>query len=181
MSLPPHLAQVEIARREPDADFDAEKAHEILVERFARVAERIVAKGLLHKTPTQKEVKLTASRIRKQIEFEARIKSVQFFLDLWNEWREFYFDLPPMTLKNAGQITTVENCIVHAKRHGLHLGMLLGCIHRAYVGRKIRPHFNVILTHGEEIYEEQYDKLEADISERSYLESSMRRGYVSQA
>lgn len=126
-------------------------------------------------------MKLTAARIRKQIEFEQRVKSVQFFLDLWNEWREFYFDLPKITVKTTSQLTTIENCIAHAKDTGLHLGMLLGCIHRAYVGRKFKPNFNIILTHGEDIYEEQYDKLEADISEKSYAESAMRRGYVSQA
>lgn len=140
-----------------------------------------MARDLLHKTPTPKEMKATAKQIRQAIELEQRKKSVQFFLDHWNEWREFYLKLPPIGIKTSGQMTMIENCIAYANAHKLHLDVLIGCVHRAYVGRSRNPNFNIILTHGETIYDEQYEKHEAAVEKSSYEEAAMRRGYVGQA
>lgn len=156
---------IQCNRKEPPPGFDVEKASKRVRDKFNVLAERIVLKSWL-KNP--KHRKSTADRIKREVEFDARFVQTKEFVGLWNTWRLMYYGLDPISPKNNGQLTAIENAIAFAKEKGFDLNMLIACVHRGYKKRKYRPGFTVIVTEGEEYYGRFYDDVLADIDNRDY-------------
>jgi len=98
------------------------------------------------------------------MEFDARKEAMKNFMKLWNEWRDFYFHLPPLELKTAGQITAIEGAIDFCKQRGLDLNLVIACLHKSYEkSRTMRPAYHEIKTKGEERYHQYLDAVESDI------------------
>jgi hypothetical protein len=171
----PHLADISVARQEPGSDFDAKKAHREVLRQFALIAERAVTKDLLQAPKTKEQKKRAAKRIDDQIENEARRGAVAGFLDEWNRWRKFYFDLDPMEPKSKGQLTRIESAIQFCNEHKYHLPMLIACVMKSYEGGPFRPNFDAIVKRGEELYERNYDAVMADVDRAEYEETSSHR------
>ncbi len=165
----PHLAQVRVEREEP-REIDLEKAALEVKKRNAKLAEKIVVEGWL-KRPKPK--KSGVKKLRRQIEFEERVKQHEHFMVLWNKWRDFYFDLPPMKIKSAGQLTAIENIKKMAEQEGIPLTMLLGCAHKAYVWKKRNPNFTNVVFDGLDMYERFYEAVSQDIDRQAYMEDSL--------
>lgn len=146
-----------------------------MVERFSRLAEEIVAKNLI-KTPTEeKRVLRGEAGLRKQAEFQERLKSVKDFMKHWNFWRRFYFDLPPIEPKTSGQLTTIEKCIDFAKDNDMNLSVLIGVVHKGFEYRRFKPNYNSILLYGEELYEKFHSRVTADIDQKEYEKRALNR------
>jgi hypothetical protein len=117
----------------------------------------------------------SSKRIEDLIEDEARRKSIVGFMEEWNKWRDFYFDLPPMEPKTKGQLTAIENAIQFADQHQFRISLLIACVMRAYKGSSFRPNFHAIVRRGEELYEMNYDLVLADVDRDDYEQTSDMR------
>lgn len=170
----PHLAEIQIDRKEPVRGFDHEKAARQLVEQFRRIAERVVQKDLL-KRPNKDRRKAAEKRIRDSIETEERMKTVKEFVERWNYWREKYLSATPIQPKTKSQLTSIERAIQFAEEKEFDLNILIAVIHRTHQKRKFRPGFNAVVQYGEELYEKFYDDVIADIDRWTYEEDSYSR------
>lgn len=174
MLTSPHLVEIRIIRKEPGSTFNSKAAARILAEQFSVLAERIIAKGILKKPACPKNRKRAEDKIMDLVETDERLKTVKFFLESWNKWRDFYFDLPALEIKTKSQLTSVENAIAFINEHGLNMQLMIAAVHRAHRHRKFRPNFNTITHLGIECYDEHYDYVMADIDERNYVERASR-------
>jgi hypothetical protein len=146
-----------------------------VARRFAELAVSIVTKSIL-KAPVDPGKKSKAEiKIRKAVEFDERLKHVKSFMEQWNRWREFYLELPPVHLKNSGQITTIEKAIDFCEAHGFRLTMMIAVIHKAHQKRTMRPNFNSIVLYGEEHYAGMYDDVIADVDRADHERKSLER------
>lgn len=102
------------------------------------------------------------------IEKEERLKHVQDFMKVWNEYREMYLRLDPIQPKTKGHITAIENSIEYAQEKGLNLNILIACIHKMYEKRNVRPTYSDLYTYGEEAYDRYYDAVMRDIDREDY-------------
>jgi len=168
----PHLASIQIDRAEPSKNFDAEKSHLEVARRFDALAQKIVLRDNLKKRVDPKRSKKANEKIKKMVETDERMKFTKNFLNTWNHWREFYFQLPAIEVKTSGQVTLIENAIDFAKEKEMDLNILIACVHRAYQKRKFKPSFQEIITRGEEHYQ-LYDDVIADIEKDEYERKSM--------
>lgn len=107
------------------------------------------------------------------------MKTIQSFLVLWNEWREHYFDLGPVSPKNRGQLTAIENAIEFCNENNMNLSVLIGCVHRAYLKRTFRPNYTAVVLYGAELYDRFASKVEADMAKENQEEASGHHGSVS--
>lgn len=171
----PNLAQIRITRKDPGPDFDTETATRKLARRTQQFAALIVTKNLLRSVPSESRRKSAEKKIHDMIETEERMKTVRVFMESWNDWRNFYYDLPPMVIKNKSQLSTVESCIDFAYENRMDLSILIACVMKNYEKRNYRPNFNAILTYGEDAYKNLYDQVMADIDLREYEERSTQR------
>ena len=165
----PHYAQMFIERDEPELDVGSQKA--IVRKRFAALAERIVIKDDLKKV---KKKNIVYKKIRDLHETDVRERSIEDFLEIWNRWRRFYFDVKDMKAKTKTQITTIENIIEMPEQNKLNLNMLIATTHKAYEKRRFRPNFNAVLSYGLEYYEEFYEEIMADIDRRNYEDEALK-------
>jgi len=164
-----HLAEIEIERDEPD--IDPIKESKIILRRNALLAEKIVARNLLK--PRKKNPKVS-EKIRALLEFDQRLDSARVFVETWNYWRDFYFDVGPMSPKNKGQLTCIEKIIEMSQENNINLSILIGATHKAYVWRKIRPGFSEALSKGLEHYENLYDDVVSDLDKQEYEMGALR-------
>lgn len=167
----PHLASIEIGREEPSADFDVRRAKEIIRRRNSELAEKIVLKDLL-KAP--KASKKTDEKLRKMIEFDKRLDSTKRFMEKWNYWRYFYFNLAPIYPKNSVHLTCIENIIDISRENNIDLNLLIATVHRAFLTRKFKPSFQIVIAHGLEFYETFYDDVVCDVEKKEYERESIR-------
>lgn len=169
-----HLSSISINRIEPNQKFDFALAEKKLNKYFERSAERIVLADVI-KNPAKsvnKEKRIKA--IEESIEKDERFKTIKSFMESWNFWREFYFQLPPIQPKQKGQITAIENAIEFCETNEYDLHMMIGCIHFANLKKKFMPAYSAITTYGEEIYK-FHDRVLSDIDKADYQRSSMER------
>lgn len=169
-----HLSSISIARSEPDPKYNFAIREEKLEKYFARAAEKIVI-GDVIKNPLKsanKEKRIKA--IEESIEKDERFKTIKSFMESWNFWRGFYFDLPELQPKLKAQLTSIENAILFCEEQEYDLHMMIGCIHFASQKKKFMPAFSAITTYGEEIYK-YYDRVISDIDKSDYQQASMER------
>lgn len=169
-----HLSEISILRREPPKDFDTEKAERKLSIFFRESVLDIISKDILTAAPDPKRKKKAQKKIEESIETDERKKSVASFLEEWNEWRDFYLKAGPITLKTKGQLTLIEDAIEFCNVNKYKINMMVACVHRAYVGYKHNPNFDAVIRRGEELYEKNYDLVEADIDREEYQERALR-------
>ena len=170
----PHLAKISVNRSDPGQLFDADNASKQLARRFADLAEKIVQKDVLATPPTPKARRDADKKIRKMIETEERFKSVKGFMIEWNRWRAFYYDLGEIQPKNRGQLTSIEKAIAFCNTEDYNLTMMIGCIHKAYSWRTVRPSYSNIVSYGTDHYAKFYDEVLADIDRAEYQERAKR-------
>lgn len=170
-----HLCEISVLRREPPKDYDTEKAERKLSLYFRTTALEIISKDILMAAPDPKKKKKAQKKIEDMIETDARKRSVASFLLEWNEWREFYLKAGPIVLKTKGQLTLIEDAIEFCNVNKFKTNMMIACVHRAYVGYKHNPNFDAVVRRGEELYEKNYDLVEADIDRDEYQERALGR------
>lgn len=112
--------------------------------------------------------KKAEEKIRQLIEFDERMRNVKEFMNEWNRWRKFYFDLPPTMPKNKAHMTIIENSLTFATENNLNLPILLGTIHKAYQKRKFMPAYTEICAHGLAHYARYSDDVVADLDRAEY-------------
>lgn len=168
-----HLATFNINRSEPDSINS--KDCEYVKIKFSKLAEQIVLKSILKAPKDPRSKKALEKKIKGKIEFEERFKSVKSFMELWNKWRLFYFDLDPIEPKNSHQLTAIENAIEFAKDNDLDMNMLIGCVHCAFRKRRFKPNFTNLYDKGIDLYEKFYDKVLGDLDRDEYHDSSSKR------
>lgn len=159
----PHLVFISIERDEPGNEFIIERAEQKVKDKFSRIAARIVEKDLLNRPLTKGRAKKLKEKIEKEIETEERMKSVKGFMSLWNHWRDFYYNLPPMRVKTRGQLTSIENAIEFCNDEEFELSLMIACLHKAYMKRTMRPSYSNIVSYGADLYDRFYDSVMADI------------------
>jgi len=164
----PHLAEIDIERDEPA--IDPKREARIVSHRNAILAEQIVTKDLIRK---RKKTSKVSEKVRALLEFDERFKSARHFMELWNFWREFYFDVGPIHPKNKSQLTCIEKIIEMAGDKKMNLSVLIGATHKAYVWRKVRPGFSETLSKGADHYENYSDQVSADLDRREYEEGAL--------
>jgi predicted HTH transcriptional regulator len=164
----PHYSEIEITRAEPE-NVDGE-LEDIVKERISFIAERVVTSSFLKGKKIKKQ---TQNKIRKLEERDARKKSLESFMERWNYWRRFYFDIGPNTLKTTSQMGAVENIIKMAKENNLNLDMLIASVHKGYAWGKLRPTFTTVLSKGVDLYDQYYEDVLADIDNRSYEDEAI--------
>jgi hypothetical protein len=169
MSFSPHLAQIQIERREPD-QFNIDETTREIRKRNAQLAERIVVEGWLKRPKPKAKAN---KKLKRVIEFEERLKLTGDFMEIWNHWRHFYFELPAMKIKTPGQITGIENIAKLVEDEGLNLNMLIATTHKAFVWRKVNPNFNQVVFNGLEFYDRFYDEVQKDVDRQEYIEDSL--------
>jgi len=167
LSTPIHLMQIEITRREPGNSFDAEKAARELASRFSCLAKKIVVQNILIK-PVAKKNKKVETKVESLIEHDERLRSVRGFLECWNKWREFYFDLSPIKVKTKGQLTVIEGAIQYMEENEYNMHMMIACIHKGFQRRSFRPSFNTITLYGEELYDQFISQVHSDVERREH-------------
>lgn len=144
-----------------------------MARRFAALAKQIVLRDAITKPKDNQKRKKAHEKIRKLVEFDERKKHVSDFLVMWNRWRDFYFQLPPVDVKTPGQVTTIENAIDFAKENNMDLNLLIACVHRAYSKRlKLKPGFSEIISRGIEHWQ-LYDDVIADIEKEEFERKSL--------
>ena len=168
-------AEISITRKEPDQTFDSEDAAKQVARRFAELATSIITKSILKAPADPNKISKAENKIRKAVEFDVRMGHIKGFMELWNKWRGFYLDLPPIHLKNSGQITTIEKAIDFCEAHGFRLTMMIAAIHKAHAKRTMRPNFNMIVLYGEEHYDSLYDDVIADIDRADHERKCLER------
>jgi hypothetical protein len=135
------------------------------------LAEKIVFNhAIKNPVKTQKEKKEIEQKIIKINEFYDKRENKQIvdFLTKWNWWRDYYFQLPAVTVKAKSQITMIEHILEFVETNKMNQNILIGCVHRAFKYRKLKPNFNIILFQGLEIYEAYYDDIVADMEREEY-------------
>jgi phosphoenolpyruvate synthase/pyruvate phosphate dikinase len=167
-----HHAIIQIERDEPRLKkYDDERIKKL----FASMAEKIVLKNLLQAPKDKTALRRANQKLKKEAEFAERLKSCAGFLSIWNKWRDFYFKLSPYEPKQSYQLTAIESAIEFAENHGLDLNMLIGCIHRAFRKRKIKPNFtNLYDEKAIETYDSHYDLVLSDVDRDDALSYSSR-------
>lgn len=134
-----------------------------MARRFRNLAQKIVLDDSIRSYDPVKKAR-GQRKLEKLLEFEERRKSMKQFMRLWNRWREFYFKLPPLEIKTAGQLTIIENAIDHFKEKSLDLNLVIACLHKSYERSvKFRPSFNDLISKGEDRYRQHLDDVESDI------------------
>jgi hypothetical protein len=142
---------------------------------FAKMAENIIVKNIISAPKDPAARRRAMVKIKKEAELAERLKFCASFLEMWNFWREFYFHLPPYTPKTSNQITAIENAIAFCKERDLDVDMMIGCVHRSYRKRTLKPSFMIM--YGEnalEIYDGHYDLVLGDIDREEAMASSLR-------
>lgn len=170
-----HTAQITVVRKEPSQEFDPDTASVVLARRFTELAERIVVGSLLKEPKEDNRKKRAQKKLADLYEKDERMRGVRDFMNDWNHWRDFYFNLAPMMPKTRGQLTIIENCIEYAKERNMSINMLIACVHKAYEKRKLKPNYNEILINGEDHYERYWDDVMADIDARDMEERAIKR------
>lgn len=168
----PHRATILTRRAEP-TDLDVAQATAHVRRRHAALAERLVLRDLLQ--PRKVKAK-TLRRISRQLQEVARRQDVQDFMAIWNHWRAFYFNLPPIQPKTGGQLTQIEALLAQADGDERHLRMLVAATHRAFVWRKVNPGFGDALLRGEEFVQRHAHEVVADVDQRAYRAAALTRG-----
>ena len=163
----PHLSSIQCSRDEPINKISDKRILE-LRRKYAELATKIVYEDWL-KEPQKKPQKL-----KELIEFDQRIRTTESFMNVWNFWRNFYFDLTPITPKNKSQLTCIENIIDMTKKEKLDLNMLIATVHKAHSFSKFMPSFQKVLFKGIEYYEQFYDVVVEDVNRQHYEEESLR-------
>jgi len=136
------------------------------------MAERIVLKNSMSKK--KKVTKATINKIKKLEEFDARLKALDDFLEVWNKWRELY-DLKAVKIKTAGQATSIEKSLAFVKEHDLDLNIFIGTIHRAYFYKRYNPSFaQGYADYSLEFYDKFFDDVVGDIEEENYMDEALR-------
>lgn len=110
--------------------------------------------------------------LHKKEEFEIRVKEIKPFVDSWNRWRGFYFDIPnPVVIKTPSQLSMAENALKFLKENNRNPDIAIACLFKLYKMRKYKllPNFSALKTMPD-IYEELYDGALADIEEMIYKE-----------
>lgn len=147
-----------------------------MARKFARIAEKIVSQSLINAPVDPKKKAKAEDKIREAIEKDERMKGVRKFMEFWNEHRLRYLNLDPIWPKNKGQLTMIENSIIFAQELGLKLYILIGCIHKMYEKRRVRPGYNAIILYGEDAYDHFHDAVLSDLDREEYEEqAAMRR------
>lgn len=168
------MSSISIKRVEPDSSYDFVKRTENLNRYFARQAESIVLADVM-KNPVKSENKeKRIKELANLIETDERMKTIKSFMESWNIWRDFYFQLGPIQPKQKGQITAIENAIQFCEENQYDLHMMIGCLHFANLKKKFMPTYSAITTYGEEVYK-YYDNVLADLDKSDYQSSSMER------
>lgn len=166
----PHYAEIEIERREPSGSI--ELLEKVSKERISLMAERIVLKNSMQKKKTI--TTKTKHKIKKLNEFDEIKKSLEGFLVMWNEWREFYLDAGPMRIKTKSQATVIENVMKFVKDNKLDLYIFIGTIHKAFEKRRVNPPFQFAM--GDialENYERLYEDVMSDLDKRKYQDEAL--------
>jgi hypothetical protein len=166
-----HHAKILIVRREPLKDFNQENTTRSVLKLFESLTLSAIKEDLISaKSPSRKSSAL--SKIKKEADFEMRLKAIKPFLHSWNKWRSLYFDVPtPVSIKSSSQLTMAENALAFLKENNRNTDIAIACLFKLYKMRKYKllPNFSALKTMPE-IYEELYDKALADIEEMIYKE-----------
>lgn len=155
-----HTAKIQITRREPDF---ITKDH---IDRVLALHDRACMKVLF--LDRLKEAKNEEKRNLRE-----RIDNLSEFIEIWNTWRDFYFDAEPIQIKTKAQATVCEKIVELVEAKGYNLAIFIACTHKAFQKRKFRPGFSDNLAHGEEHYERLYEDVLVDIERKSYEESAL--------
>lgn len=168
----PHTAQITIARAEPAAGLDLEKAASAIRERNESLAEQCFVKLTLKTRPKNKAT--AYERIVKAWEFDERLKPLQAFVEAWNRWRIFYNngeenryygDWEP---KSLGQITMIETVLNTIEQHDLDLDYYIACGHKAYQRSRYPLTLNQLVAHGLDFFSRYLEDVKVDIDEEEY-------------
>lgn len=169
-----HLSIIKCVRTEPSG-LDIEKESMKIKRLFARMAESIVVRNILTAPKDPKEVARIKLKMRKQSEFDERLKMSKSFIDLWNKWRDFYLGLPAYTPKQASQLTAIESAVKFCVENEMDLNMMIACLHRSYKKRTLKPSFfNLYDEKALGIYDNFYNTVLADLDRQEAQEVSMR-------
>lgn len=169
-----HLSIIKINRNEPTG-LDVEKETAKIRRMFARMSEDIVVRNILQAPKDPKEVARLKLKMKKQSEFDERLKMSKGFIDLWNKWRDFYFGLPSYTPKQASQLTAIESAIKFCRENEMDLNMMIACLHRSYKKRTIKPSFfNLYDEKALDTYDSFYNTVLADLDREEAQEVSSR-------
>jgi hypothetical protein len=155
----PHRSKLQINREEPTS---------ITIDQVERIK-------MLHERATKKalfaaKTKTVSSGDAKK--FRERVFALNEFLKCWNDWRHFYFEAPPVSIKTKSQLTTCENIVQKIKDQNYNMSLFVACVHKAYQKRKFRPEFTACLHQGDEYYEKLYDSVMGDIQLREYEDNA---------
>ncbi len=172
-----HTAILSMARSEPKANFDIEKREKDLSLFFGKLAEQIVLKNVLENKTKSNNKEKALKKLRAKIETDERLKTIKGFMESWNYWRDFYFQLGPIEPKNSQSVSMIENAIQFCMENEYDLHMMIGCIHRASLKRLNRPPFSNIQAYGAEYYEKFYNHVIEDLDKADYQTTSMTRDY----
>ncbi len=163
-----HLAVVDIKRIEPsNLDLDG-IVNKVLLERES-LAERIIISSWVN-GDNRKAKKVISKKISEIDSLIERKQFVSQFMEIWNYWRMFYFDLNPIRPKTKSQLTQIENAVNLVKEKDLQLNLVIACTHKAFVWRKVNPAFHNLINAGLEKYDQYIDDVMVDI-DRSYRDS----------
>lgn len=165
-----HLADATLKRQEPH-NFDLDKARRKTQLRNERIAEHVVRKMALDGGFKISE-KQVQKEIKKKTEIEIRSTAVIQFMDMWNHWRQFYFDLPPIRPKTKAQLTSIENAIQIVDENEINLTIFIACTHKAFVWRKVNPGFHDLIGRGLDYFEQHMDSVLTDIDHAAYMEDA---------
>lgn len=169
-----HLSIIKLNRNEPSG-LNIEKESAKIQRLFARMAESIVVRNILAAPKDPKELARTKARMKRQAEFDERLKMSKNFLELWDKWRDFYFSLPPYTPKLASQLTAIESAIKFCEEFEMDLNMMIGCLHRSFLKRSFKPGFSHLYDEKAlEVYDNFYDLVIADLDRQEREETSLR-------
>lgn len=165
----PHFASINTKRQAPGVVTNRMSAK--LRERNEDFVTGIVMNSWL-RGDFAKSKKSVEKKISDISEIEIRSESARDFMEKWNFWRKFYFDLSPISPKTKSQLTQIEKIVLLSKSEDLRLTMLIGTVHKAFVWRKVNPGFQDILFKGLEYYERFHDIVISDIDSSNYMENA---------
>lgn len=136
-----------------------------MAQRYRELAERIVFLDLKSETKTDKEKTVFKKKLKAQVEKEERIKNIEFFMNNWNKWRLYFYDLGEIQPKTKSQVTQIENIINWAEENRIDIDMLCAVVHRAHIKKSFRPSFSTVIAYGQEWLEKFQEEIESKVLE----------------
>lgn len=166
----PHRANI-LANREEPSNLDLKSATDFVMARNSAVAARVIAKAILQPKKITKRVE---KKISNAWQLQQGKQDVTPFMIIWNRWRKFYFELPPIAVKTVAQLTQIENILTMAREENLDLSLLIACTHKAFVWRKVNPNFSEVIYAGKDHLGRFREEVLIDIDKAAYQVGAIR-------